>query len=132
MNPPMKSSRIANGFVYVIAASNGYVKIGSTGGDPYERFGMVACHSPLPVSIAYICRCPHPVDVEEAVHRALVAKRAHREWFDVHAEQAIDAIHAVLAARGYLVAKVEGRKQSSVGARIVRTADLTEMAMPAG
>lgn len=127
----MRSRRIERGRVYVIAASNGYVKIGSTGGDPFERFGMVACHSPLPVTLAYICDCTHPVDVEEAVHRVLADHRAHREWFDVPPRMAVEAIRAVLAARGFMAVGVEGRRPSATGRPSVLKAELTESAVHA-
>lgn len=131
----MRSKRSERGFVYVISAPNGYVKIGS-GSNPFERFSMIQTSSPLILSLAYVCECMRPVDVEEAVHRLLDIHRRHREWFEVAADRAIDAVRAILTARGHppmrAPDRLEQRGERAVGIAPRILSAITENAIPAG
>jgi hypothetical protein len=48
--PVMRTMRTKTGFVYVVSATNGYAKIGKAS-NPYERFTMIQCSSPLPITL---------------------------------------------------------------------------------
>lgn len=56
--------------------------------------------SPLILTLAYICKCDLPRDIEEAAHVILEPYRRHREWFEVDLETAIEALREPLRRRG--------------------------------
>jgi hypothetical protein len=124
----MRSERTPAGFVYVFAASNGYVKVGKAS-LPYERFSMACGASPLPLTLEYICECADPVDIEVAAHHALAAHHRHHEWFEVSTERAIEAIRSALREAGAVPMDAPHRAKKPNGARIVHRPTINEMAV---
>lgn len=91
-------------YVYVIAPTlplTGYVKIGvSSKPDNRRRALQAASGTPLTVMFAMQCddqsclAAPSAHRVERIAHSLLSAKRRHGEWFDVSADEAVDAVMA--------------------------------------
>lgn len=125
--PVMQSKRTAKGFVYVVSATNGYVKIGKAS-NPYERFSNHQASSPLLLTLAYVCECPNPVDIEESIHLALDPYRRHREWFEVPTEVAVAAVREALTAAGVRIGAAPHRS-GPTGARALLRATINEMAL---
>jgi len=88
------------GYVYVIAAADGTVKIGQTT-SPRARLATLQTSSPVALRMHYLLATDqNPAVIEAAAHRALAAHRCAGEWFDVSAETAqrvIDQAAAMLA-----------------------------------
>lgn len=127
----MRSVRKPSGFVYVVSATNGYVKIGAAG-DPFSRFTTHQCSSPLVLVLSYVCKCDvPPVDIEEAAHELLAEHRRHREWFEVSPARAIAALREVLCAAGLRTEPVPHRTQNPRGAPLILApAEINEVAVP--
>lgn len=126
----MKTARTEKGFVYVISATNGYVKIGKAS-NPYERFGTIQTSSPLILTLCYVCECRNPVDIEIAAHQTIAEHRRHREWFEVSPNVAVAAVRAALIAAGFETSPVPHRAEiRTIGAPPVHRADILETALP--
>lgn len=124
----MRSPRTKTGFVYVVSATNGYVKIGKAS-NPYERFTMIQCSSPLLITLEYVCQCADPVDIEEAAHNSLDEFRRHREWFETYPEMAIAALRSALDAAGAALEPAP-RRAGRYGAPPQTHAKICETAIP--
>lgn len=68
------------GYVYVIEAQNGFIKIGY-GESPRNRATAVATHSPIPTRL--VATIPATQRQEAEIHELFAAFRNHREWFRV-------------------------------------------------
>lgn len=121
----MRSRRTATGFVYIVSAPNGYVKIGKAE-NPYGRFGDHQSSSPLLLTLCYVCECSNPVDVEEAVHESLAPHRKHREWFEISTETAINTVRAVLLSAGEQAVAAPHRVEKTNYARPILRANISE------
>lgn len=126
----MRSKRVAHGHVYVISASNGYLKIGSTGGNPFERFGIAKTYSMFPLRLAYVCQCSDPVGIEDTAHKLVVEHHRHGEWFELPVERAIEVIRSILGERGATFRPADRRELTQPGSRMgrkpVHYADVSE------
>lgn len=81
--PSKRGSR--KGFVYVIEAQSGLIKIGFSN-NPASRAYTVRQHSPVPVRL--IAKWQGQVSDELAEHSRFEAYRSHNEWFHVEGEVA--------------------------------------------
>lgn len=68
-----------NGFVYVVEACNGLVKIGWSL-KPETRVAIINCHSPIPCRLVAMWKSP--LESEMQWHRTLAACRHHNEWYE--------------------------------------------------
>jgi hypothetical protein len=116
------------GHVYVITASNGLVKIGSTGRYPYNRLAAIAGCSPLPLTFSYVCECLNFRNVERAVHISFYKYRSHLEWFNLSTEQAIEAVRDEVRLRGRTNFIVQPERTGQRGKKVQHTAKLFEIA----
>lgn len=73
-------------FVYLVQASNGYIKVGKSA-DPRKRLGGLRSGSPLPLNLLHVIKCQDwPYDaatIEEAIHVLLTPYHLHGEWFNI-------------------------------------------------
>ena len=119
------------GFIYVISSSNGYLKVGRTD-NAYSRYSGMQCNSPIPLTLAYACRCSAEISVavEAAAHEALASYRRHREWFEVDSRLAIEAVREAFRRQGlppiHLPARV---KTTAAGRSLELEADILECAL---
>jgi hypothetical protein len=123
----MRTARTAKGFVYVVSATNGYLKVGKAS-NPFERFSMIQCSSPLILTLAYVCECPNPVDIEVDAHQRLDQYRRHREWFDVSTETAVAAVRAALQSAG-IQTEPSPHRAAGIGSPALLRAAISEKAI---
>ena len=70
------------GFVYVIRADNGLIKIGrSCKENLRRRFQSIRTASPVPVKIVALFRPNDANEYENRLHRRFYHSRSHGEWF---------------------------------------------------
>lgn len=66
--------------VYLVAAANGLVKIGSAS-NIEKRMSLLRCQSPLSVELVYTLRCTHAGSIERALHDKFRSQHDHGEWY---------------------------------------------------
>lgn len=71
---------MSEGFVYVIMASSGHVKIGKAN-NVDTRLATLRTASPFPLTLVSTLRCADPREIEKLLHRKFSSKRTHGEWF---------------------------------------------------
>ena len=101
--------------VYVVDDEAGGCKIGVSAA-PYLRLADLQRERKAKLRLIAVCQCPtgRAWTVERRAHRLLADRRLAGEWFDVSAEQAIEAVSRALAmveagplpAPGWTVASV--------------------------
>lgn len=84
-----------SGFVYVIEAQIGLIKIGCAA-SPESRLATVRCHSPVLARL--IAKWPGTLCDEHRLHRRFRAQRSHSEWFRI--EGALLSFVAEISGRG--------------------------------
>lgn len=71
--------------VYLVAATNGLVKIGCAS-DIDKRMSLLRCQSPIPVELAYALKCTHAGAIERALHDKFRSQHDHGEWYQLSSD----------------------------------------------
>jgi Meiotically up-regulated gene 113 len=71
------------GFVYIIQASSGHVKIGKAN-NVQSRLSALRTASPFPLILINSIPCEDPSSIEKTLHRLFSDKRVNGEWFMLH------------------------------------------------
>lgn len=66
--------------VYLVAAANGLVKVGSAS-DVEKRMSLLRCQSPIAVELIYTLACHKAGAVERAIHDKFRNYHDHGEWY---------------------------------------------------
>ena len=66
--------------VYLVAAANGLVKIGSAS-DIGKRISLLRCQSPVSVELVYMLKCTRAGAIERALHDKFRSQHDHGEWY---------------------------------------------------
>lgn len=66
--------------IYLVAAANGLVKIGSAS-DVEKRMSLLRCQSPVTVELIYALECPRAGAVERELHNKFRDHHDHGEWY---------------------------------------------------
>jgi hypothetical protein len=92
--PKPRKNTCSGGFIYVIQADNGMLKIGVST-NPSARLAQLRTSSPFKLTFAYMgaLRCSGYA-VEAEAHRTLAGYRQNGEWFNCPADMAVAAIGA--------------------------------------
>lgn len=79
--------------LYIMRASNGYLKIGITG-DLRARLSNMQMHSPLPIELVFAQVFPRKTcsEIERYLHWKLQPYHKHGEWFDVELDKVTELL----------------------------------------
>lgn len=94
--------------IYAIGAENGPVKIGISS-SPLSRLAKIRTSCPFEIKLWGTLALPNrdeALQVESCVHEAYCDHRATGEWFEIDAEQAIEAIETAVETHEYF--KING------------------------
>jgi predicted GIY-YIG superfamily endonuclease len=87
-----------SGYVYLIEAENGLVKIGRTE-DVERRLSSINSASPICVTLLHSEFVKDAVEMERVLHDRFQSKRMRGEWFRLSESDVDEAIHLLAEAR---------------------------------
>lgn len=106
------------GFVYIIQASSGHIKIGKAN-NVQGRLATLRTASPFPLKIISTLHCEDPLAIESMLHKRFASKRTHGEWFFVNPKE----LECLSNIQAYMEAEDE---PEDFEAATVMAADMTE------
>lgn len=83
------------GIVYFIKEENGYIKIGHTNGDVYNRLKQLQTANPRKLSVVRILEIENSQALERSFHEIFKDERICGEWFDI-SESDVDECFSIL------------------------------------